>query len=155
MNRKLVLGIGSPIMSDDAVGLRVADEVRSLGVEGVDVQDHSTSGLDIIDIVLDYESVIVVDAILTGRNPPGTTMILTPEDFGHTVSAGSPHEINIFTAIELGRRVYPDRMPREITLVAVEVADVSTIGEEMTPEVENAVPAIVKRVIELARTGQS
>ena len=142
----LVLGIGSPIMSDDSVGLRVAEEVRSLGLEGVDVQDHSTSGLDVIEIVLDYDRVIVVDAIITGRFPPGTSRILTTEDFSHTVSSGSPHEINIFTAIELGRSVHPGRMPREIILLAVEVVDVMTVSEDMSPEVENAIPEIVEKV---------
>lgn len=150
MMRTLVLGIGSPIMSDDSVGLRVAEEIRSLGLEGVEVQDHSTSGLDVIEIVLDYQRVIVVDAIITGRFPPGTSRILTPADFSHTISSGSPHEINIFTAIELGRNVHPGRMPKEILLVAVEVADVMTVSEDMSPQVEQAIPSIVEKVRNLA-----
>jgi hydrogenase maturation protease len=151
--RSLVLGIGSPIMSDDSVGLRVAEEVRNLGLEGVEVQDHSTSGLDIIEIVLDFDRVIVVDAIITGRFPPGTSRTLTTQDFDHTISSGSPHEINIFTAIELGRKIYPGRMPNEIVLVAVEVADVVTVSEEMTPEVEGAIPKIVDEVRRLLMEG--
>jgi hydrogenase maturation protease len=150
MMKTLVLGIGSPIMSDDSIGLRVAEEIRSLGLEEVDVQDHSTSGLDVIEIVLDYERVIVVDAIITKRFPPGTSRILTTADFSHTVSSGSPHEINIFTAIELGKSVHPGRMPKEIVLVAVEVADVMTVSEDMSPEVERAIPSIVEKVRSLA-----
>jgi hydrogenase maturation protease len=148
--RTLVLGIGSPIMTDDAVGLKVAEGVRSLGLEEVDVQDHSTSGLDIIEIVLDYDRVIVVDAILTGRMSPGEHRLMTTKDFKHTLTLGSPHEINIFTAIEIGRRVHPGRMPSEIVLIAVEVADVVTVSEEMTPEVEEAIPGLVEKVGELA-----
>jgi Ni,Fe-hydrogenase maturation factor len=36
--RALVLGIGSPIISDDAVGIRVAERIRSLNLECVDVK---------------------------------------------------------------------------------------------------------------------
>ena len=147
--RTMVLGIGSPIMSDDAVGLKVVEMVRSLGLEGVEVHDHSTSGLDIIEIVLDFDRVIVVDAILTGMVPPGEFQILTTEDFKHAVTPGTPHEINMFTAIEIGRRVHPGRMPSDIVLVAVEVADVVTVSEEMTPEVKAAIPSIVDKVREL------
>lgn len=150
MMRTLILGIGSPIMSDDSIGLRVAEEIRLLGLEDVDVQDHSTSGLDVIEIVLDYERVIVVDAIITRGSSPGTFRILTTADFQHTVSSGSPHEINIFTAIELGRSVHPGRMPKEIILVAVEVVDVMTVSEDMSPEVERAIPSIVEKVRSLA-----
>lgn len=141
-------------MSDDSVGLRVAEEVRNLGLEGVEVQDHSTSGLDIIEIVLDFDRVIVVDAIITGRFLPGTFRALTTEDFDHTISSGSPHEINIFTAIELGKSIYSERMPNEIVLVAVEVADVVTVSDEMTVEVESAIPKIVDEVKRLLEEGQ-
>jgi len=147
--RTLVLGIGSPIMSDDAVGLKVAEKVRSLELEGVEVQDHSTSGLDTIEIVMDFERVIVIDAIITGKMRPGEFQVRTTEDFKHTVTPGSPHEINIFTAIEIGRKVHPGRMPSEILLVAVEVADVVTVSEKMTSSVEGAIPSVVEKVREL------
>ncbi|MFP4170034.1 MAG: hydrogenase maturation protease [Methanomassiliicoccales archaeon] len=149
MRGTLVLGIGSPIVSDDAVGLSVAEEIAKRDLEGVEVEQHSTSGLDIIDIVLDFERVVVIDSIVTGRDPPGTVTIHRPEDFDHAVSGGSPHEINLFTAIELGRKLYPGRMPREIVLVAVEVLDVLTISEEMTPEVEGSIHSVAERVLEM------
>ncbi len=147
--RTLVLGIGSPIMSDDAIGLEVAKRVQSLELKGVEVLDHSTSGLDAIEIVLDFNTVIVVDSIITGKMPPGEFRVMKVEDFSHTVSPGTAHEINIFTAIEIGRRIYPERMPSQILLVAIEVTDVSTISEEMTPEVRAAIPSVVTKVVDL------
>jgi len=151
----LVLGIGNPIRFDDAVGLRVAERVRALGMPGVTVEEESTSGLEVIDIIMDFRTVIVVDAILTGRNPPGTVTVHRPEDFDLTVMAGSPHEINIFTAFEMGKRIEPDRMPEEIYLVAIEVWEVGTIDEGMTPEVEEAIPKAIRVVVDLVRDQKS
>lgn len=147
--KTLVLGIGNPIKSDDAVGLRVAQKIKELDLPGVTVEEESASGLEVIESIMDYEMVIVIDAILTGNVPAGTVMIYTPEDFRHVITPASPHEINIFTALELGRRMEPHRMPEELFLVAIEVKDVMNVSEEMSPEVERAVPEAVKVVLDL------
>lgn len=57
--------------------------------------------------------------------------------------------MNVGTALELGRKLEPDRMPKEIFFVAVEVNDVWTVGDTMTPEVEEALPEAVQTVLDL------
>ena len=52
-------------------------------------------------------------------------------------------------AIELGRRLSPDRMPKNIHFIAVEVNDVWTVTDVMTDEVEKAVPAAVQAVLKV------
>jgi hydrogenase maturation protease len=149
MTRKLVLGIGSPIMCDDAIGLRVLQELERRGVQGVDLKEACTSGLDLIEVMIDYDLVIVIDAIINSSNPPGTIMVLSPEDFSNTVHGANPHEANIATTLELGRTLQPDRFPRRIIFVAVEANDVFTVSEEMTPDLEAALEHAVDRVLQL------
>ncbi|MDD1773662.1 MAG: hydrogenase maturation protease [Methanomassiliicoccales archaeon] len=151
--RVLVLGIGSPIVSDDAVGIRVIERIRSLNLEGVDVKDVSSSGLDLIELMLDYDTVVLVDAIITSGHPVGTVLQLEEKDFASSVHGANPHDVNIATTIELGRRLQPERMPKRIAFVAVEVADTWTISYNMTPEVEKAIPRTVEKVIEILREG--
>lgn len=149
MSGVLVVGIGSPIMSDDAVGLKVAEEIERLSLPGVEVKRLSASGLELIEAMIDHRRAIVIDSIISGAMEPGEVAVLTPEDFSGAVEGGSPHEINLTTAIEIGRRLEPGRMPREVYFVAVEVSDVQTVSEELTPWVRSAVPRIVERVLEL------
>jgi hydrogenase maturation protease len=52
-------------------------------------------------------------------------------------------------AIELGRRLAPDRMPKDIQFVAVEVNDVWTVTDQLTEEVEAAVPKAVEAVLKI------
>jgi hydrogenase maturation protease len=148
-NRTLVLGIGSPIMCDDAIGLRVLQELGKRGVKGVDLEEACASGLDLIEIMLDHEVVIVVDAIIKSGHPPGTIMVLSPEDFSDTVHGTNPHEANVATTMELGRTLEPLRFPQKVLFVAVEANDVFTVSEEMTPEVEAALEGTVAKVLEL------
>jgi len=147
--KTLVLGIGSPIMCDDAIGLRVLQELAEMKVEGVDLQEACVSGLDLIEIMMGYDRVIVVDAIIKSGHKPGTIMVLDPQAFGDTVHGTNPHEANIATTIELGRTLEPERFPKDIKFVAVEVNDVFTVSEEMTPEIEAALDSTVEKVLEL------
>ncbi|OPY31307.1 MAG: hydrogenase 2 maturation endopeptidase [Methanomassiliicoccales archaeon PtaU1.Bin124] len=147
--RTLVLGIGSPFITDDALGFRVADEIRKKNLPDVDVDEASVSGLDLIEVMIDYERVIVVDAILTGAFPAGKVMVLGEESLTATVHGVNPHEVNIGTTIALGKQLEPERFPKEVTFVAVEVNDVWTVADRMTPEVEASLPEAVQTVIDL------
>jgi hydrogenase maturation protease len=91
----------------------------------------------------------VVDAIINSSNPPGTVMVLSPEDFSDTVHGTNPHEANIATTLELGRTLEPERFPKRIIFVAVEANDVFTVSEEMTPELEAALDGTVEKVLQL------
>lgn len=136
-------------MCDDAIGLRVLQELHKKGVQGVDLEEACASGLDLIEIMLDHEVVIVVDAIIKSGQPAGTIMVLSPEDFSDTVHGTNPHEANVATTIELGRTLEPERFPKKVLFVAVEANDVFTVSEQMTPEVEAALSKAVDKVLEL------
>lgn len=147
--RTLVLGIGSPIMCDDAIGLRVVNELAAMKLEGVDLEEACCSGLDLIEVMMDYDRVIIVDAIIESGHPPGTVMELGAEAFADTVHGSNPHEANIATTIELGKRLAPERFPKEFRFVAIEANDVGTVTDKMTPEVEAALPEAVKTILRL------
>jgi hydrogenase maturation protease len=145
----LVLGIGSPVVCDDAIGFHVIDQLRKKGLQDVDIEEACTSGLDLIEIMLDYKKVIVVDAILSGQFQAGKVMVLGEDSLSATVHGVNPHEANVGTTLELGRSLEPERMPKEVWFVAVEVNDVWTVSDCMTPDVEAAVPEAVQTVIDL------
>jgi hydrogenase maturation protease len=147
----LVIGLGSPIMSDDAVGLRVADAVGSMNIENVETRQEAVGGLDIIPMLLGHRNVIIVDAIKTDAYEPGTVMIFDPEDFESTVASASAHEVNLATAMRIGRQYDPDNMPESVKFVAVEVSDIVTVGETMTDDVEAALPDAADAVLSIIR----
>jgi hydrogenase maturation protease len=102
--------------------------------------------------MLDYDTVVIVDAIITSENPLGTVLLLDEKDFASSVHGANPHDVNIATTMELGRKLEPNRMPKRVAFAAVEVADTWTISYNMTPEVEMAIPATVEKVVEILRS---
>ena len=144
--KTLVLGLGNPILSDDSVGFRVAQAVMGrFDEKEATVMESDLAGLSLLDLLLGYDKVIIIDSIQTREGKVGQVYRLSPEDFAATRHAVSPHDVNLLTALELGKRLGLE-MPREIVILAIEVQDVTTFSESCTPEVERAIPRVVEMV---------
>lgn len=147
--RIAVVGLGSPIMCDDAVGLRVSEAIQAMGMDDVDCFQEAVGGLDILPVIHGYSHAIVVDAIQTGEYGPGTVMLFREGDFDEVIADSATHDVNLPTAIKIGRKMDPGIMPETIGFVAIEVQDIKTVTETMTPEVEAAVESAKGAVLHL------
>ncbi len=143
----LVIGLGSPIMSDDAIGLVVSEKIESMNLDKVETRQEAIGGLDIIPVLWGYKHAIIVDAIQTKQYEPGTVMIFDPEDFAPTITNASAHDFNLATAMKIGRDMEPEQMPDQVIFVAIEVEDIQTMHEGMTPKVDAAVGKAVDAVL--------
>lgn len=146
-NKILLLGIGNPLLTDDGIGIVAAREIARRGIPGVDVEEATASGIEVMEMMLDYEKVVVADAIFRPEHEPGEIMRLKEEDFSHTVHGSSPHGVNISTAIALGRQTSPERMPREIVFWAMQAEDISTFGESQTEKVAEKMPQFIDAIV--------
>jgi hydrogenase maturation protease len=146
--KTLILGLGNPILSDDGVGCRVAMALKDMLQEpGVDVLEAGLAGLDFLDILAGYDRAIIIDAIQTGAGVPGQIYRLEPEIFADTRHTGTPHDVNLATALELGKKLGLP-LPQQITIFAIEVKDVTSFGEKCTPEVAQAIPTCANMILQ-------
>ena len=145
-NKVLLLGLGNDILSDDAVGLRVARRLRDEFAhdDRIDVQETQEMGLALLDFIVGYRHVILVDSIQTGKAPPGTLHELDADTL-RTLTGGTPHFVGVGETLALGRQLGL-AMPDRVTIFAIEVADPFTLGTQMTPELERALPSLLERV---------
>ena len=146
--KTLVLGMGNSILSDDGVGIHVAHEVANhLNNPQVTVSETNTTGLGLLDSIAGYDKVIIIDAIQTEKGRAGQIYRMRTEDFSLTKHLSSPHQINLATALELGKMLNL-AMPKEIAVFAVEAKDIVSFSEKCTPEVDKAIPEAVRMVLE-------
>ena len=152
----IIIGLGNPILGDDGVGWKVAEEILSKGLYNskmVEVDFLSTGGLALMERLAGYHRAILVDALYTSQNKPGTVFCLRLEDLpdrktGHMSSA---HDVNIRTALKLGREM-GFQLPDQIYIVGIEAQRVYDFTEELSPVVEAAVPQAVKLVSNILQT---
>ena len=146
--RMLIIGLGNPLVTDDSVGLRVAAELRTrlAGRLDVEVAEDYWGGLRLMEQMVGYDRVIVIDAICSGA-PPGTIHHLAPGDMPTQRSASS-HDMTLPTALEFGRRAGLN-LPKDdaILLVGIEAFDILNFGETCTPAVAAAAPRAVAEVL--------
>jgi hydrogenase maturation protease len=146
MAKTLLLGLGNSILKDDAVGLRV---VRALGErviqEEVHVEESSFGNIDLLDFISGYDRLIIVDSIKTEGGKPGDLYRLNLGDLDSTLHLSCPHDINLATALELGKRLGME-IPGEIRIYGIEVEDNQTFCETCSPPVEEAIPLIIEEI---------
>lgn len=148
--KTLVVGIGNPILGDDGVGFHVARELAGeIKDENVDVKYTSIDGLNLLELVVGYDKVIIVDAIMTQDGEVGEIYMLRPENISRTMQyTTSPHNVNLATAIEIGQRYLTEQMPGEVVIFAVGIQGVTEFTEEMTKKVKEAVPEAANLILE-------
>ncbi len=145
--KTLILGLGNPILTDDGVGLRVAKELEGrLDQQAATVMETSLAGLNMLDLLAGYDRAIIIDAIQTIGGKAGQIYRLDIGAFNATRHAASAHDVNLATALALGKRLGL-ALPQQIDIFAIEVADTSTFSEECTPDVRQAIPVCVKMII--------
>ncbi|HOU89686.1 MAG TPA: hydrogenase maturation protease [Polyangiaceae bacterium] len=144
--RTLLLGMGNPILCDDAVGVRLAAGIaRRLGPRpGLDVvPECSAGGLALLDVIAGYHTLIAVGAIRTRGGVPGNWCYLGGVALTVTQHLTNVHDVNFSTALELGRRLgvsVPD--DARVHVFAVEVEETNIFDTAMTPALEAALPAL-------------
>ena len=145
--KTLILGLGNPLRCDDGVGNKV---VQILGKEidnsEVTVTETNAVGLGLLDLLKGYQRAIVIDAIQTRKGKPGQVHRLSLQDLGTLRYSHTTHNVDLVTVVELGTKLGL-ALPQEITIFAIEVADVTTFSEECTPQIERAIPRVVKLVL--------
>ncbi len=145
--KTLILGIGNPVLSDDGVGIRVAQEVgKRVRDSQITVAEACHGGLFILDAVLGYDRVLLIDSIQTKEGTPGDVYRLHPSDLPLARHLSSPHQVDFITALELGKALDLP-MPERIDIIAVEAGEVTSFGERCTREVEQAIPGVVEMVL--------
>ena len=145
----LLLGLGNDILTDDAIGLNVVRRLReSLADDDrFDVQETMEMGLALLDFIVGYQAVAIVDSIQTGQAPAGTILELDAAGLKQ-ITGRTPHFLGIGETLALGRQLGL-AMPQEVRIVAVEVEDPFTLGTEMTPVLQQALPTVLDRVRQL------
>jgi len=143
----LVLGLGNVVCTDDGAGIAAIHKlIREYAMpEGVVALDGGTLGLSLLPLVDNADQVILVDAI-NAEGAAGTQVRIEGEDVAPAVYERlSPHQIGV--ADLLAGASLLDRYPDRVVILGV-VPDSIELGLERTPDVEAAIPELVRRVVE-------
>jgi hydrogenase maturation protease len=143
--KTVVLGLGNALLKDEGIGVHVIHALQHNSIpEEVEIIDGGTSP-DITYLIEDARKLIVVDAA-RGGGEPGTIYRLALDDI---TSQGeltlSTHDISLFYSLRLMESL--GNSPEETVIIGVEPKEID-LGLELSPELEQKVPSVIKVVLE-------
>jgi hydrogenase maturation protease len=153
-----VVGLGNPILGDDGVGWKVAEEVERLlgpaaggGRSSIQVDYSSLGGLSLMESLIGYDEAILVDALALDE-PTGTVLSFALEDLpnyatGHT---GSAHDTSLQDALKMGKAMGAS-LPSKITVVGIAAMRLYDFSEALSPEAAASIEPAAKAVMDLLR----
>ena len=150
-----IIGLGNSILTDDGVGIYAARELgRRLAEDGaasqVDIVESEVGGFSLMELMTGWEKVILMDSIQFEGLEPGAVIRIEPEDLHTSLRLRSVHDIDLPTALELGRRMGLD-MPSKLTVFGIQAQDMLTFGESLTRAAERGMNKVVDLVLKEIR----
>jgi hydrogenase maturation protease len=150
--KTLVIGLGNPILTDDGAGIYAARMVeQALPPDvGVDVTELAVGGLQLMETMIGYDRVILIDAIWAPEGDVGRVLHFDARALPDTMNSASAHDADLPTALRVGRQLGA-LLPADenIEIVAITAREVLTFDSEPTPPVTAALPEAVSLVFRI------
>lgn len=145
----LVLGIGSRLMGDDSVGVRVVEalgkdyEMTALELKNEVRYVRFKAGETDVEYCMreldDCDICIIIDAACTGKEPGTVDVIDLKEIFAKKRRFLAVHEFDLFHAMKWEGKI------KEGILIAIEAASVS-FSADLSPVMQERFPEILREV---------
>ena len=137
----LIIGCGNVERGDDAAGVLVVRRLRELGADAL---EHSGEGLSLMESWEGCDSVILIDAVVTGAAPGAITVWdgnLSPPS--SATQGCTTHAFGVAEAVKMARIL--DRLPRRLLIYGIEGRRFE-LGSAPSPEVAQAVECLVQQL---------
>jgi len=147
--RCTVIGLGSPLMGDDGLGLAALERLRrDYDVpESVELVDGGTWGMSLLPVIEDAQHLLFLDAINTGARP-GTVISLEKEQIPRYLAMKvSPHQVDLRDVLAVAelRGTIPEHT-RAIGLQPERVEMAVGLSETLEHELDGLMATIVRQL---------
>ncbi|MFC2021172.1 HyaD/HybD family hydrogenase maturation endopeptidase [Chloroflexota bacterium] len=145
--RTVILGVGNILMRDEGIGVHVIDALSDGPLPAnidLEIIDGGTSS-DILHLLGKTHKLIIVDAV-KGGDDPGSVYRFRVEDIAVEDNYSlSLHQLSLFESLDMME--YMGDRPEETVIIGVEPKEIRA-GLELSPELEQKIPQIVKLVLD-------
>lgn len=142
----VVIGLGSPLMGDDGIGLRALERLRETwALDGVELVDGGTWGMSLLPAIEEASHVLLLDAIRANAIP-GEVIKLERQALPRYLSAKlSPHQVDLRDVLAVAE--LRGTLPDELVALGIEPRRVS-LGTELSEECEESIDLLVAAAVD-------
>jgi hydrogenase maturation protease len=141
----LILGMGNPILTDDGVGLLLTERLQKR-IVGADVATSPLIGFNLLDQILGYDRIFIIDAMTSRGGIIGDVKIISETNGYGCLHLFTSHGLNIFELMDLGRECGLD-IPELAAVYGVEIGEEVAFGHELTPALQKHIDSIEQGIL--------
>ncbi|MBU2568308.1 MAG: hydrogenase maturation protease [Elusimicrobia bacterium] len=148
----LILGRGNTIAGDDGIGIYVARKIKEnlprKYADSVSVLETSKEGPPLLDIMREYDRVIIIDTMSYQRLPPeeiGEVLRIEYPSVKKTGVMKSPHQTNIGGIVELAEKIGL-KLP-EIKIYCIKIKRAKKFSDEISPVFKKNITKIASEIM--------
>jgi hydrogenase maturation protease len=166
--KTIVVGLGNPILGDDGVGWKVAQDVKKRlsspsppvplpagkggrwrGEGDIAVEFLSLGGISLMEHLIGYERAILIDALISDQEIGSVIVSRLSEMPDYSAfHISSPHDTSLQNALKLGRWMGA-KLPEDVVVVGIATDHIYDFSENLSPPVAEAVPKALEIVMDL------
>ena len=143
--KSLIIGLGNPIMGDDAIGCVCAQAIKEvldpMDLDGVEVDQFYRGGISLMERLIGYDRALIIDAINDSGKSTGSVTHLSLDDIP-SFNSNSPHDGSFKIAIDFGRKM-GEHLPLQIDLLAIEIEPKFEFSEKLSAEVNCCIEEVI------------
>lgn len=145
--RIAIIGLGNPLRRDDAVGLLILwylQENKKELLKTIDLIDGGTSGMKLLHLLKNYETVLLIDAV-DFKGLPGEIKKFTIDEIQNQKIQVflSTHEPDLLTVYALLQELH--EAPVQLVIFGIQPKDIS-YGTNLSPEIQTILPSLQKQI---------
>ncbi|MEN8224242.1 MAG: hydrogenase maturation protease [Bacteroidota bacterium] len=145
-NRILFLGMGNEVLRDDGIGPKVVNHLKEIfDDDHFEFMTSLLGGMETIEIMKDFDEVVIIDGIFTEDGVPGTVYFMTYPDNKSTLHLSNAHDISFDMAVKLAHALSIP-VPQRIRIIAVEIVEDREFGEELTIPLQRRYDEIISLI---------
>lgn len=122
LTETVVIGCGSLLRGDDAVGLLAVELLQKKALPAnVQLLAAGLPGLGLLDLLAGYDTALLIDAVLTG-GPAGEVLQLSLAELERSATRFvSVHDLALPEVLALGYLLKEDEMPQKLMIIGISV----------------------------------
>lgn len=144
------MGIGNTIRGDDGIGIYIAEEIKKKLVNkknNVTVISTGTAGLNLLDLIVGYSKLIIIDSIqVSSNNELGHIFKLEVNQINSSNNHFNSHDIDFSKLFKIGKKL-GIKLPKEIRIYGIGISSVKGFKQRCNSQLINMIPDITRYII--------
>jgi len=144
------LGIGNTVRGDDGIGIYIAEEIKKkVGnkTDNIKVISTETAGLNLLDLIVGYSKLIVVDSIqVSSNNELGHIFELEVNQLNSSNSHFNSHDIDFSKLFKIGKEL-GIKLPKKIKIYGIGIFLVNGFRQKCNPRLYKMISDMAQYII--------